>query len=219
MSLFSTIGGAVAGFASGGPLGALAGGIGGLLGNQNQQTTEQVLRELTPQQQAILDQAFATYGESLERMTPEAEAALRDTLYQAAYNPQAKAIRSSYAQTGGQQDATLARRGMLDSSTAQTVAGDRQARQAGDLADAASNATIQSEGMFSNRLNDQLKVGQAGLAGVRDITGFQQAAGSQTTTGANPFWGDVGGALGNAATNENSWWNKTGKAKAAGIFN
>ena len=221
MSLLSGIAGALGGFAAGGPLGGLAGTIGGFGagGADSRTTTESVqLRELTPQQKLILDRAFEMWGEHLERMTPEAEQALRAELFRASYEPQAKAIKSAYAESGGQQDAALGRRGMLDSSEARATAADRASRQAGDLGTAANTATLTAESLYSNRLRDNLAEMSSLMGGIQGIGNYQNLGASRTVVGPDTTWQDISGSLGYAAGSDKSWWNTGGKQKVAGWF-
>lgn len=221
MSLLSGIAGALGGFAAGGPLGGLAGAIGGFgAGGKDARTTTQEvqLRELTPQQRYVLDRAFELWGENLERMTPENEEALRAELFKASYDPQARAIRSTYADIGGKQDALLGRRGMLDSSEARAAVNDRVSREASDLGTAASNATLTAESLYSNRLRDNLAVNSSLMGGIQAIGNYQNLGATTKVTGPDTTWQDIAGSLGYAAGSDRSWWNTGGKDKVAGWF-
>lgn len=221
MGLLSGIAGTLGGLAAGGPLGALAGAIGGFGagGSAARTTTQSIqLRDLTPQQQYVLNRAFELWGENLERMTPENEEALRAELFRASYDPQAKAIKSAYAEAGGQQDAALGRRGMLDSSEARATMADRTSRQAGDLATAANNATLTAENLYSNRLRDNLAMSSNLANAVQAIGNYQNLGATTKVTGPDTTWQDIAGSLGYAAGSDKSWWNQQGKQTVGGWF-
>ena len=233
-NLFKAIGGAATGFLAGGPIGAVAGGVAGGFSSPdsatnssraNQTQTEYTqLREFTPQEQSVYDQAIGNLQASGKPLTEQEKQALRERIFAASYNPQAQAIEQGYATAGATDYANAARRGGGFNSASADRADLRTASKSRELGRAADSATLTAENqilqeqenrrMASASALDQMNaMWDARLKGSK-IVRTGGSASESTVTGQDNFWQTAAAGVGSALTNKDSWWNKRSTASA-----
>lgn len=210
MSLLETLTGAAAGFATGGPVGAIAGGAAGLFGNNTgRQVAGTQLRPWSEDELALLDKIMPGLAEMVKGMSPQDQQALYDKLYTASYEPAAKAINTAYTKTGAAQDAAALLRGTGPSTTMVAGQTERLGQQAGALKDAANNATLLAEQGLQGRLaSNRADIGTAG--GLLSTLNSNRAQGATTYT-ETPGLGVTEGlaGLGAAIGDSDSWIRKS----------
>ncbi len=203
----------------GNPLGAIAGGISGLTSGgdtssstQSQQTSgsrQTQLRDYTPEEQALFDQAQQGLMASGENLTPEAIEKLRQERYDLLYGSASSEINrsSNLAQQSGY--AANARRGLSGSTNTQTMAQGREGDRQRSLGLASTQSHMSADQMvqmeqeqrranaaaYMDRMNNMWNQRLIGSKVV--TTGSGSAAGTQTTP--DNFLGDAAGLVGNAA--------------------
>lgn len=176
-------------------------------GSQSQSTTQQTqLRDWTPQEQIAYNNAMAGLAAAGQPMTPEAEAAMRDKIYQANYNPAATAIKSGLETAQADTYANAARRGASQTSTTGAASATNDAVAARELGLASSNATIAAENAF---LAEQQR---------------QQQAAAQHVATLNSLWSArlqgskiVNSSSGSTSANESSGGGSFGERLAQGV--
>lgn len=192
----------------------------------NTQTTE--LRAWTPAEQTALDNAMAGLAQSGVPMTPEIEAALRERIFQANYQPAAQAINQGL-QTGQATDyANAARRGAGASSATVTGGKIQEARAATALGTAAQNATISAENAYlaeeQNRraaatsyIDTMNSLWSNRLHGSKIVNTSSGTSTSTGTEGGGSLTEQVLGGLGSALGNKDSFLNTSilGRKKSA----
>lgn len=227
MSIFSGLGklvkGAV-GLATGGVGGAVLGIAGDLLagggGGQKQtasgsgtSTQQTMLRDWTPAEQSVYEQAMAGLAASGQPITPEAEAEIRQRIYNANFLPQKQAIEQGLATSAAQNYSLAARRGAGQTSAAAASGATDAAVAARETGLAAQNATISAENQLMAEKQLRMQNVQSYLAQVNALwdarlKGSKVVTTNSSSQSAEQPGGGVGGAIGYALGNKDSWLNK-----------
>lgn len=232
-SLLKGVTGAATGLLSGGPVGAIAGGIAGLASGgggttsssgsgttASSQYTE--LRPFTAAEQSMYDQAVANIQSSGKPLTDLEKQQLRERIFQASYQPQATAINQSFDTAQAQGYANAARRGAGFNSATNEASATREASRAQTLGQAANQATLNAEQMIAQE-QEQRRLAVASALDQLNTVWNQRLSGSkivntgstsqtQNTTQPDSFWQTAAGAVGQAITDKDSWWNKRKKS-------
>lgn len=190
MGFLSGLVGAVGGLVTGGPVGAIAGGVGGFLSNDSDQpqTMRQGydLREYTPEERAAIEQAQRQLMAAMQEMTPAQRERYISELAGSYYEPMAREINNSMAGALGRSNANQARGGMRGSSSA--IASDEQIARtgAGLLGQARADARRMGEESFFRRQADRRADIGTSLGIMDSMSGRRRADSTQVSAGM-PF--------------------------------
>lgn len=194
----------------------------GASGTSTQQT---MLRDWSPEERAVYEQAMAGMAASGQPMTPAAEAEIRKRIYDANFLPAQQAIQQNLATGAAQNYSLAARRGGGQTSAVQGQ-GATDVATAGRLTgEASQNATIAAENQLlaekqmqmqntQNYLSQINAMWDARLKGSKVVTS-NSSSGYSTSESSIPG-GGIGGAIGYALGNKDSWLNKNVLGKSTG---
>lgn len=228
-SLIKGVVGAATGGVGNAVLGLAGDVLGGMSGSKKSSTTtgstqSTQLRDWTPEEQAAYSQAMAGLASAGQPMTAANEAALRDKIYQANYQPAAQAIQTGLATAQANDYASAARRGAANSSATVGQGATNNATAARELGLASQNATIAAE---NAKIQEEQQRQQAAANYVATINALwtQRLNGSSIvntgTSTANDGGGstleNILGGIGSAIGNKDSWLNQNvlGKKKSS----
>lgn len=211
-SALRTIGGAATGFAMGGPLGAAAGGLGGLLsggGHTGSQTSTVQPRQYTEQERAAMEAAYAAIQQNMNGMNPEEREAYISNLAGTYYAPMAQEIDVQFRRLEGSTRMAYARGGGLGGSAA-----DASRRQLiGESARAKGAASAQARQLGEQSYFNQERVRQGDLSGAQRTVGLIESnrLGGATRTSStqypDTFPSDMMAGLGYAMNSPASYFN------------
>lgn len=210
MGLLSGIGGALVGFATGGPIGAIAGGVGGLLSGGGQtatSTTQLQYRPYTPEELQMIQAAYASIQANMQAMTPEQRENYIGQLANTYYEPIAQEIDTQYKAIEGQTRVAYGRGGMLGSSFSEAS----QRQMASDTARAKASAYAQArqageQSYFGLEQSRRANLGTAQNL-IGNIENLRRTGQMQTTQYPNQFPTDLMGSLGWATSSPYSYFN------------
>jgi hypothetical protein len=222
------IGGAVLGVA-GDILGGMGGGgskgasSGSASGTQTQQTQ---LRDWNPAEQAAYENAMAGLASAGKVPTPEEQAALRERIFNANYQPAAQAIQQGLATTQAQGYANAARRGAGSNSATVTGGKIQEARAATALGNAAQEATLAAESTAmaqeqirqqaaTNYIQQMNALWDARLKGSKVVSTNSSTSSAASSEGERSLGERILGGIGSAIGNKDSYLNTSilGKKK------
>lgn len=221
MGFLAGITGALGGLATGGPLGAAAGGLAGLLSSDSQATTAgHNLRPYTEEERAMLAQANEAIQQYMVAMSPEEREAYIQELAGTYYEPMARQIKDEMATQTAESQAFHARGGLRGSSMA--VARDSKiARQsAGLLSQARAQARAAGEQSFFSRERNRINnlSAASNLAGSIANRRIAESPQYQRFTVPGSAAGAGAGMFAYGVTSPHSWWNNGGSDRVRGWF-
>lgn len=215
--------GGAGGAAMGGPWGAGLGGLMGLFGGGNdesstssQQRSGVNLRDLSPQERALLESSQQNIMAGMRGMTPEQQQAFIAEQQQAYFDPMKRSITESYAQNMGRMNSAYLRGGMAGSSKMMSDNQELARATAGQLGSAQAQARQMGEQSFFGR--DQNRMANLGanqsiwgqMAGQRLNESDRWSSGTSTNRGPDTTVASGMGMLGYGMTDPNSYYNKRG---------
>lgn len=223
-SALRTLGGAATGLAMGGPIGAVAGGLGGILsggGHTGSQTSTVQPRQYTEQERAAMEAAYAAIQQNMTGMNPEEREAYISNLAGTYYAPMAQEIDTQFRRLEGSTRMAYARGGGLGGSAA-----DASRRQLiGESAKAKGAASAQARQLGEQSYFNLEQQRQGRLAGAQRTVGLIQsgrlgeATRTSTTQYPDTFPSDMMAGLGYSMSSPTSYFNTqapdwmTGKKK------
>ena len=222
-----TVGGALSGFAMGGPVGAVAGGLAGLFSGggdtsvQESRTTstEQMnLRKWTGQEQGAVNQAFESLGLAGAPMSPEERADMEQKIYDAIYNQSSSKIQEGFASAEAGQYAAARRRGGGNTSASADQQVLNKASLGRELGFASDRATLGAREGYLAESADRRQTGLAELQKLSELYRMRESGSKITrtshTTGSyqspDTFWQSAALGVGDALRDEDSWLRTSG---------
>lgn len=206
------IAGAGMGFLSGGPLGAVAGGIGGFTSGNPSQTQRMNLAPMTGNENDTLNMAYQQMQSSMQSMTPEQRAQFIEQAAGTYYAPMAQQINDSYLQALGGNRAAMAVSGQMGSGVHQDTSRRTQYDMANAMGQARATSRQMGEQSFLNMDQNRLQNLAAGQGIFQAMKGAQMGRSGMTSTFNDPnqFGYGMNRMAGYAANNPNSWYNQQG---------